>query len=442
MLLVEQFLAPHGTPPALPTSQPHTRKPSVTEGPTTVEFDAELELGELERAEGITFDAGTGANANGRKKHRRSSSISGEGKASAVPLTLGLVVHALADGLALGSSALSDAAEAGGASGSQGVGSVVPSSLSIVVFLALVIHKGALCILRWALLRCELITPSFHLISRHALTSDAHFCHRPLPTRAHTRSLTLTHLRFARRKCIRHWMGCGTAPTALALTTSLLSTPLSRADCKKHIAAFSLSTPLGALASYALLSWFEYAGAGRVPGIAMLVSVSYALPLILRTAHGYTHPHARVAARRPHFALLVLLPNPYAAICGAWLFRAGLSSTSPLSCAPSLVTGMQERKTWAQILDLRRARSSRSSGCSSPSPSVHSSGTITGMAHSRVWCIAPRIWMSCWALRSDRHPLPRMRCLLRVYLSPACWRQRGSGLQAWRSAAAVPAVLV
>lgn len=68
----------------------------------------------------------------------------------------------------------------------------------------------------------------------------------------------------------------GTAPTALALTTSLLSTPLSHADCRKHIAAFSLSTPLGALASYVLLSWFEVAGTGHVPGVAMLVSVRVA----------------------------------------------------------------------------------------------------------------------------------------------------------------------
>ena len=154
MLLVEQFLAPHA-PPALPTSQPHTRKPSASDGPSTVEFDAELELGELERAEGISFDAG----ADPRKKHRRSGSVSGEGKARAVPLTLGLVMHALADGLALGSSALSGAAEAGPASGAQGAGSIIPSGLSVVVFLALVIHKGARCI---SPSRCDASLPRLH----------------------------------------------------------------------------------------------------------------------------------------------------------------------------------------------------------------------------------------------------------------------------------------
>lgn len=136
MLLIEQLLAPHA-PPALPTSQPHTRKPDATDGSPTVEFD--VELGELERAEGITFDA------DPRKRRGRSSSVSGDGKARAIPLTLGLLVHALADGLALGSSALSGA-EAGGASGVQGAGSVVPSGLSIVVFFALAIHKGAQCV--------------------------------------------------------------------------------------------------------------------------------------------------------------------------------------------------------------------------------------------------------------------------------------------------------
>ena len=182
MLLVEQFLAPHA-PPALPTSPPHTRTPSAAaDGPATLEFDAELELGELERAEGITFDTEPGAvNADPRKRHRRNASVSGEGKARAVPLTLGLVVHALADGLALGSSALSDVGQTDGASGA---GSVVPSGLSVVVFLALVIHKGAPSIPHQALLLlllpAELMTPPFRPISRLALTSDAHVRHRPL----------------------------------------------------------------------------------------------------------------------------------------------------------------------------------------------------------------------------------------------------------------------
>ena len=44
----------------------------------------------------------------------------------AYPVTLGLIIHGLSDGLALGVSALSD----------------TESDLSLVVFLALLIHKG------------------------------------------------------------------------------------------------------------------------------------------------------------------------------------------------------------------------------------------------------------------------------------------------------------
>ena len=49
-------------------------------------------------------------------------------QAKALPMTLGLVIHSLADGLALGAAASS--------SDDSGV------QLSVVVFLALIIHKG------------------------------------------------------------------------------------------------------------------------------------------------------------------------------------------------------------------------------------------------------------------------------------------------------------
>jgi len=62
------------------------------------------------------------------------------------------------------------------------------------------------------------------------------------------------------------------APTSLALTTSLLSTSLPRSECKKHIAVFSASTPIGALASYAILSFFGTSSEGRWPGVALLIS--------------------------------------------------------------------------------------------------------------------------------------------------------------------------
>ncbi|KZT63969.1 hypothetical protein DAEQUDRAFT_770127 [Daedalea quercina L-15889] len=292
MLLVEQFLSPHShLPPALPASQPHTRKPSVADGPSTVEFDADLELSQLERAEGIAFEsAETSASANGtvRRQHRRSGSVSGdEGKARAVPLTLGLVMHALADGLALGSSALSSAGDGSGSAGSEGAGSVFPSGLSVVVFFALVIHKGKPLF--------QGPRSSLSVICHTNLPFAFHF--KLQPPRCHQRSLPPTRARsalspFAPGPLV--WIDRA-APTALALTTSLLSTSLSRADCKKHIAAFSLSTPLGAIASYALLSWFKLgtasAGAGRVPGVAMLVSGGSFLYVatVLRPISGHGH---------------------------------------------------------------------------------------------------------------------------------------------------------
>ena len=85
MLLVERLihkLSPHSHSHApLPTSA------SQAEGSSHVEFDADVELGELEREEGIA-QAG------------RQSSHFGEDAADTArvyPLTLGLMVHALAE---------------------------------------------------------------------------------------------------------------------------------------------------------------------------------------------------------------------------------------------------------------------------------------------------------------------------------------------------------
>ncbi|PCH39959.1 Zinc/iron permease [Wolfiporia cocos MD-104 SS10] len=200
MLIVEQLLSPHAHddhPLNLPSSPPHAPKPD--EPVSSVEFD--VELGELERAEGIEIVHDVNRNPLRSPAFRPPLQPAEAGsKTRAYPLTLGLVLHALADGLALGSSALSGArTDPTGPS----LDSALPSGLSFVVFLALVIHK---------------------------------------------------------------------APTALALTTSLLSTALPRAECKKHLAAFSASTPLGALASYALLSFLGTGGEGRWPGVALLIS--------------------------------------------------------------------------------------------------------------------------------------------------------------------------
>ena len=70
------------------------------------------------------------------------------------------------------------------------------------------------------------------------------------------------------------------APTVLALTTSLLATSLPRSECRKHIAVFSASTPAGALFSYALLSFVRINSEGNWTGVAMLISVSKASSVI------------------------------------------------------------------------------------------------------------------------------------------------------------------
>jgi zinc transporter 9 len=119
-------------------------------------------------------------------------------KVVAFPLTLGLVMHALADGLALGVASLTTSSPGSAREGAP---------LSIVVFLALLVHK---------------------------------------------------------------------APTALALTTSLLAASLPRQDCKKHLLVFSLSTPLGAMFTFAIFSVLgsgqQGQGLDALAGSALLVS--------------------------------------------------------------------------------------------------------------------------------------------------------------------------
>ncbi|KAH9480620.1 Zinc transporter ZIP9 [Psilocybe cubensis] len=62
------------------------------------------------------------------------------------------------------------------------------------------------------------------------------------------------------------------APTSLAFTTSLLSTNLPRPDCKKYLAIFSLSTPVIAIVSYLLFSFFGASDETNLIGTALLIS--------------------------------------------------------------------------------------------------------------------------------------------------------------------------
>ena len=124
MLVIEQLL---------PGAHSHSGPHALASGPlspkvSTVEFDADVELGGLE-GDSIQPSTSTGA-------HRPATPRTAAGNGSKIPtsgkgftLTLGLVLHALSDGLALGSSIVSDTQS---------------QELSFVIFAALIIHKGTL----------------------------------------------------------------------------------------------------------------------------------------------------------------------------------------------------------------------------------------------------------------------------------------------------------
>lgn len=119
MLIIEQLLTPHSHSPASNSISMSNVKSSR---PTEVEFDAEL--GDLEVEQGMPrsqIDMPTPTTSTYQEP---------SGEMQAIPLTLGLVIHSLADGFALGVSffpALSDSKES--------------SNLSFIVFLAIIIHK-------------------------------------------------------------------------------------------------------------------------------------------------------------------------------------------------------------------------------------------------------------------------------------------------------------
>ena len=119
MLLVERII--HRLSPGS-----HSHMPLPTAGPSgstsRVEFD--VELGELENEEGIA----SGSAAKSTPQYHAEDVVD---KTRVYPLTLGLIVHALADGFALGASATSP----------------IEKGLSITVFLALIVHKGEFALL-------------------------------------------------------------------------------------------------------------------------------------------------------------------------------------------------------------------------------------------------------------------------------------------------------
>jgi zinc transporter 9 len=175
MLVIEQFSSSHA-------HHHHTHRLGHHAGVASRDSVFDVELAGLESEE------------EDIPRHRRASTArtntETDSPPPAYPITIGLIVHGLADGLALGMSVLSND------------DSSSSYSLSLVVFLALAVHK---------------------------------------------------------------------APTALAYTVSLMSTSLSRVECRKHLLLFSASTPVGAITSYASFVFF---GLKKVEGVGTALLIS------------------------------------------------------------------------------------------------------------------------------------------------------------------------
>ncbi|KAF8486597.1 Zinc/iron permease [Gautieria morchelliformis] len=193
MLILEQYFTPHVTSTTPSKPQPVFEMPPLAGD--TMDYD--------QNRLDVETNPNLRASAEAGDKPRPPVQV------IAYPLTLGLVIHSLADGLALGASA-------SGESGSD-------TSLSLVVFIALIIHKS---------------------------------------------------------------------PTALALTSSLLSTSLPRSDIKKHVAVFSAATPVGTLVSFVLLN-FIGAHAGNWTGVALLISGGTFLYVatVIQDIGSHSHDH-------------------------------------------------------------------------------------------------------------------------------------------------------
>ncbi|ESK95787.1 zinc transporter zip9-like [Moniliophthora roreri MCA 2997] len=223
MFLVEQFTSgpSHGSHYELPTTN--------LDNDSTVDFDAELD--ELESEQAISQ-----SQQQQRKRSARSedSLSSGGNPSQALPLTLGLVIHSLADGLALGVSFASGAT----------------STLSAIVFLAIIIHK---------------------------------------------------------------------LPTSLALTTSLLATSLPRPDCKKHLAAFSVSTPVASVVTYSFIEFFGGKGNAEWTGTALLLSGgTFLYVATLVSQHSTSHAAGEMnKVRRVAFVILgMFIPFALSSLLG------------------------------------------------------------------------------------------------------------------------------
>jgi zinc transporter 9 len=126
MLVVEQFTSSHSHSEdlALPL---HAK--DNTSAVSDVPFDDDIVLDELEQDQGPSSPSSSNTATRRRIQAEPNWLVSSNGGVgNAFSLTLGLVIHGVADGLALGMSALADSKSL---------------DISLIVFLALLIHKGS-----------------------------------------------------------------------------------------------------------------------------------------------------------------------------------------------------------------------------------------------------------------------------------------------------------
>ena len=149
MLIIEQLISGHSHSHGedefkhspLPTSANLTVPGRTADGPLSPNSEFDISLNELEEAEGIHAHDGRDSSElpilqrlGGEAGVRNGELTPAPDKKRAFPMTLGLVIHSLADGLALGASALPRKGDEGEATQN--------TQLSLVVFLAIIVHKG------------------------------------------------------------------------------------------------------------------------------------------------------------------------------------------------------------------------------------------------------------------------------------------------------------
>ncbi|EIW68171.1 hypothetical protein TREMEDRAFT_71929 [Tremella mesenterica DSM 1558] len=222
MLLIESLTPhpPHSLPPSPSSSSDSLANPLYTEGSGR----PSLESG---RPPSVHMNSATAIVTRPKRLHVDDGKdrATTQGGIHGLNATLGLVIHGAADGIALGASSLSER-----------------GSLGLIVFLAVMVHKG---------------------------------------------------------------------PTALGLTTTLLSLSISPPSIRKRLFIFSLAAPLGAILTYLLVKAFGWRGLGSSTsdtdglgwwtGIALLFSGGsflYVATVIQPLSSPPAKPHSHVHPTR------------------------------------------------------------------------------------------------------------------------------------------------